>query len=229
MLWIHVVSASLAILAGLLALYARKGRGLHRSAGRVFGYAMVCMTLSAIVLAAFLRPNPGNVLAASVTLYLVGSGWLAVARGIDRWRPWLRALATWGACAGVFGVALAVAGLQPSGSAMVGLPPVAAAIFGLVALGAVAGDLRVLARGPAAGPRRLLRHLWRMGLGLWIAVASFFLGQADEVPAALRRSGLLPVPVLLVAATVLYWSARQAWAARRPARARQAATGTLPA
>lgn len=226
MLWIHVVSASLALLAGVLALYARKGQATHRAAGRVFGAAMLCMTVSAMVLAAFLRPNPGNVLAASVTLYLVGTGWLTVAHAVQRPRAWLQGLLLWGTIAGLYGLVLAAVGQQEGGSALVGLPPVAAAVFGLVALAAVAGDVRVLVRGPAVGPGRLLRHLWRMGLALWIAVASFLLGQADELPAALRRSGILPVPVLLVAGTVLYWSARQAWAARR--RRRAAASVPLP-
>lgn len=62
-----------------------------------------------------------------------------------------------------------------------------------------------------------------MGLAMWIATASFFLGQAQVFPEPLRRIALLVAPVLVVAAIVVYWAVR---VAVKGARARaQAATG----
>jgi hypothetical protein len=47
-----------------------------------------------------------------------------------------------------------------------------------------------------------------MCLALWIAAASFFLGQADVFPESLRIMPLLCTPVLLVILLMFYWLAR---------------------
>jgi hypothetical protein len=66
-------------------------------------------------------------------------------------------------------------------------------------------DFRLLTRGGTAGTPRLVRHLWRMTFALWVATASFFLGQADVIPEPLRNFALLSVPLLAVLGTLLYW------------------------
>jgi hypothetical protein len=51
-----------------------------------------------------------------------------------------------------------------------------------------------------------------MCLAMLIATASFFLGQAKLFPPAVRASGVLRVPVLLVLGALLYWLVRvQLW------------------
>ncbi len=55
------------------------------------------------------------------------------------------------------------------------------------------------------GPSRLVRHPWRMSFALFIASMSFFLGQADEFPEALRIPALLAVPALAPLVIMLYW------------------------
>lgn len=89
-------------------------------------------------------------------------------------------------------------------------------LFGAIALSAGAADFRAMRDG-LAGRRRIARHLWRMGLAFWIATASFFLGQAKVFPEALRNSGLLPIPVVLVLIAVLYWTVRVSFAKGRKA------------
>jgi hypothetical protein len=66
-------------------------------------------------------------------------------------------------------------------------------------------DLRVRRAGGVRGVPRLRRHLWRMCVALFIAAASFFLGQADEIPERLR---VFPVLFVLGFAPLLamaYW------------------------
>lgn len=220
MLWIHIAAGLAALLAGFVALSVRKGGDTHRACGRVFGYAMFVMTLSAAVIAGFLRPNPGNVLAASTTLYLAATGWLAARPGPHGARRRHIALAALGFAAAVYGAGLATVAFQTPGRSIGGIPAVAVGVFALVALLAAAADVRLLRgrRVDAAG--RLLRHLWRMGLALWIATMSFFFGQADEFPRAVRETGILAVPVLAVALTLLFWVVRQGLAARRARRRR---------
>jgi hypothetical protein len=89
-----------------------------------------------------------------------------------------------------------------------GFPPMMFFMFGGVALLGTLLDLRMLVRGGIAGVQRTTRHLWRMCLAMLIATMSFFIGQAKYFPLAVRQSGVLKVPVLLVLAALLYWLVR---------------------
>ena len=231
MLWIHIAGGLAALLAGFVALYARKGGERHRGWGRVFGYAMFVMTLSGVVVASVLRPNPGNVLVAGVTFYLVASGWLAVRPGPNAAPKRHAALCGFGFIASVYGLGVAAVAFQAPGMEIKGIPAVGMVIFSLIALLGAASDIRVLRGHPVTGSSRLLRHLWRMGLALWIAAVSFFLGQADEFPEAVRHLAVLSIPVLLVTGTLIYWVARQLLAGRRanPVRLKGMAAASVPA
>ena len=57
---IHILAASLALVSGAVAMFARKGGTLHRQSGIVFVVAMLVMASSAVLIAAFLRPNRLN-------------------------------------------------------------------------------------------------------------------------------------------------------------------------
>lgn len=77
-----------------------------------------------------------------------------------------------------------------------GLPAPMAFMFAAVAASASASDIRLVVRPRHGRRRRVARHLWRMCLALFIAAASFFLGQTNVLPTALRAPALLAVPVL---------------------------------
>jgi hypothetical protein len=77
-----------------------------------------------------------------------------------------------------------------------------------VMIGCGIADLRLLGTGSITGTRRLARHLWRMTFALWIATASFFLGQAKVLPEPLQNFWLLSIPVLAVLAMLVYWLLR---------------------
>src|SRR5258708_26177109 len=79
---------------------------------------------------------------------------------------------------------------------------------GSVMLFAAAGDLRMLVRGSIAGPERISRHLWRRCFGWFIAPGSFFLGQQQVFPAAIRKTGLLIVPAVLPLILLVFWLVR---------------------
>jgi hypothetical protein len=125
-----------------------------------------------------------------------GAGW------IDR-GAMLVAL-TIGVCHLSFGLAAAAS----ASSRMFGYPPALYFVFGPIALLAAVGDLRMIRAGGFQGARRLARHLWRMCFALFIAVASFFLGQPDFFPEPVRSGGLRAIPVLVVLAAMFYWMAR---------------------
>jgi hypothetical protein len=61
-------------------------------------------------------------------------------------------------------------------------------------------------RGP--GPPRLASHVRCMCGAFFIATGSFFLGQADEIPAALRVQPLLTLLAVLPLGVMWYWVRR---------------------
>ena len=72
----HIATASIAVMAGMAAMFLRKGSARHRLAGTIFGVGMICMTLSAIPLG-LLKAQTLNALVGALTCYLVASGWMA--------------------------------------------------------------------------------------------------------------------------------------------------------
>lgn len=187
MVEIHYVAGLLALLSGFVALFAPKGRRLHRRSGRLFVAAMTAMLGLGAYLAFFVVDEPGNGLGALLTIYLVATSLLTVTRRVDEVR---------GLTAGLAAFALAIGLLALADGSWLVVP---------IALACGLADLRLLRRGALAGAPRLVRHLWRMTFALFVATGSFFLGQAKVIPEPLRHVALLSVPVLVVLALLLYW------------------------
>jgi peptidoglycan/LPS O-acetylase OafA/YrhL len=211
MILLHIFGGLIGLTSGAVALSSHKGGTLHRRSGTVFVYAMLVMSASGAVMAARI-PERVSVIAGLLTFYLVVTALLTVRRG-GRGFPWMDV----GAMA--FGLAVAflafVYGM--AGTDNPADPPLAiAVVFGIVVLLAIFGDLRMLFARSLPWSQRIARHLWRMCLALWIAAASFFLGQSDEFPEALRIMPLLCTPVLLVMLLMFYWLARVLFTQWRP-------------
>ena len=202
---IHILAGSLGLISGFVALYATKGAPVHRRAGMIFVCVMLTMTLTGTIIAAVRGAAPAiNIPAAVITAYLVVTGLITV-------RPTVKG-ARWLTIGGML-VAFAVGsitlsfGLQAaaSGGTKQGMPAFPFLMFGVIGVLGSVGDLRMIRSGGLQGAPRLARHLWRMSLALLIAAMSFFFGQADELPKAVRIPGLLALPVLAVLATMLFW------------------------
>ena len=52
---------------------------------------------------------------------------------------------------------------------------------------------------------RMIQHLWRMSIALYIAARSFFGGQEDVFPKPVQGTIWLQIPELLILATLLFW------------------------
>lgn len=204
MTFLHILGGILAILFGAAALAAPKGRRLHRLSGRGFVAAMLLMTLSALMMATYLRPNPGNIIAAGLSAYLVLSGLFSVREPLRTSAGWRLGLWLWVCVLTVCAAALArVASAQPGGM-IDGIPYEALTMFAAVAALASVGDLRILLGRQLSAEQTRRRHLWRMGYAMWVATLSLFLGQARQFPEPIRESGLLNLPVLWVTVSVLW-------------------------
>jgi uncharacterized membrane protein len=209
LLFLHIGGGSLAMAAGAAALLSRKGASLHRAAGTVFFVSMLVAAGIGGAVAPFLSDGQRpNTVAGILAFYLVASAWAAVRRedvGAGRLVVAGFAVALCAAAAGI--VFMLQAANSPMGT-VDGSPPQAFYLFAIVGGFAAAGDLNVILRGGLSGAPRIARHLWRMCTGLFIAAGSFFLGQQQVMPAFMRGSPLLFVPVFLPLAFLLFWLVR---------------------
>ncbi|HYD52981.1 MAG TPA: hypothetical protein VEA99_10150 [Gemmatimonadaceae bacterium] len=203
---LHIIGGSLGLAAGYVALFTAKGALAHRRAGTLFVVAMLTMTGGALLDMLLRLEGPAvNYVAALLTTYLVATGAVAVRAP----RAWTRqhdvgallAATAIGLGALVLGLRVLRAPAPPAD----GIPAFPYFLFATIGLLGAALDVRMLRAGAARGAARVGRHLWRMTTALLIAALSFFLGQSDEFPAALRIPALLAAPVVVVLVALLYW------------------------
>ena len=202
----HILAGSVGILSGAVAASLRKGSRRHALAGRVFTVSMLGMAASGAY-RAFADPQGEtvNVLMGLFTFYLVATAWRTGRRrqgGTDAF-DW----------AALLMVAAVGTGLMRLGTVDARFAAVAF-VFGAVALLAAALDVRMILRNGLLGADRLARHLWRMFAALYIAAMSFFLGQPQFFPRAIRQSGLLAVPGILIVVLLVFWVVRVLFTSR---------------
>jgi uncharacterized membrane protein len=216
---LHIIGGIVGVVSGSAALLARKGSHFHRAAGKVFVYSMLGMAAGGATMA-LMKWQRFNILAGLLTIYLVATAWVTVRRRegeTGRLDYVLLALAL-GTMA--LGMTFGWQAANAATGAKHGNPPAAYVVFVTLALLFSLSDVRMLWRGGNFGAQRIARHLWRMGLALFVAAGSFFLGTAGDP--VLRRTGLratlftkeirathLPqLPVLLIVVLTLYWLIR---------------------
>lgn len=203
-LLLHMCAGMVGLLSGATAIIFRKGSPRHVVAGKVFVVSMLTMAGSAVYLAALKHDN-ANIGGGILTFYLVTTAWLTAKRkdgetSLFDW-VWLVIPLALGAGIWIQRIRMVKAG-SPEGGFRVGM----AFFMGTVMLLAAAGDLRMLLRGGVFGMQRVVRHLWRMCLGLFIASGSFFLGQGNKIfPGVIGQSSLLLIPAFLPLALLIFW------------------------
>ena len=212
---VHVGSGAIAIAAGAVALAARKGAAIHVGAGRMFAVAMILSSALGAVLGlvridAFYITFHAGVL--GVTLIL--SSWLTArlsGANMGGAHPGKASLSV-----GIVNV-LNMAGLIAAGAHAQSSPGGllwgfhATDYFFLSGMAGVAalGDISLLLRKTLSGRHRIARHVWRMCLGFFIAAGSAFTGPgANAFPEAVRNSGILSAPELIIFVLMLFWLAR---------------------
>ena len=201
---IHIFAGAMAIVLGFVALYAAKGGRLHRQSGRLFLYAMVTMSVTASLIYA-VRGEDGSVIGGLMAAYFVVTA-LTTVRPPSVGSRWLDRGATLvGLTIGVGCIARGVESLARGSMVSNDVPVPMLFFLGTVVLLAVWSDLRIMRSGALTGRPRLKRHLWRMCFALWTATGSFFLGQADEFPQALRIPALLAFLAFLPLLLMAYW------------------------
>tara|TARA_R110002072_G_scaffold20221_2_gene73865 strand:- start:3383 stop:4069 length:687 start_codon:yes stop_codon:yes gene_type:complete len=204
---LHLITGSVTVLAGSVALLSRKGHFVHRFAGNLFLGCMIALALSGIYLS-FSREIIFTGFLGVFALYLVTTGWVAAKRK-DGTTGRFETIAF--SAIIICAVACAVSGFFTPAS--LGEPedlPPPTAYYVLAALAMFFGvlDFRLIRRGGIAGRNRIARHLWRMGCSMFIAVTIFFLGNSNILPEFLRHPSLLVAPILAVVVLTLFWLGR---------------------
>jgi uncharacterized membrane protein len=215
---LHILGGMLAIVAGFAALFVRKGSPLHRTTGNVFTVSMLCMAAGGAYMA-FMKWQPTNILAGVVTIYLVSTAWLTVKRRNGKAGRSEFVLLAVALSLSAFCMTLSWQAAHSKVHKEAVLAPMYV-IFGAITLLCAFGDVRMLLPRGVTNAQRLVRHLWRMNFSLFVATASFFLGQASD-PAvgrnglrarlftkAVRATRLPLVPVFLVLILMIYWILR---------------------
>ncbi|HZP06071.1 MAG TPA: DUF2306 domain-containing protein [Terracidiphilus sp.] len=204
---LHVSAGILAMLAGGFAISFRKGSQRHRAAGTLFVICMLIVSVAGAWLA-FRKSEADNVLGGIFTFYLIATAWATTRHGEGTiWKiDWVTPAA-----------ALAIAALWffwgigvTSGRMAAGQGSSAGGyfFFGGLAVLCAAGDVRMLQRRGISGRPRLMRHLWRMCFGWFIATISFFLGQQQVFPRWLRGSIVLIALAFLPLLFMIFWLVR---------------------
>ena len=208
MLLTHIFTAVVGILSGFLAMAFRKGSGLHRAAGDVFVVSMLTMSGTGAFIAAFLKPNVGNVAGGLLTFYLVATGWLAGRRRERRVGAWdfaaLIGISTIFVTEFVFGVQAATSPTHLKA----GYPPFLFFTFGTISLLFATSDVRMILRGSIEGALRIARHLLRMCLALMMATLSFYPSRAHLFSKAINDSRVLYLPHIALLISMIYWLIR---------------------
>jgi len=200
-LWLHIAGGLVALAAGTIAAAARKGGGAHALAGIAFSLSMLALGLTAAILEPFRSP-PGSPVGGIMVCYFVVTGWMT-ARRRDGRPGRIEKIA----CALVLGGStLILLGAMAGAMTPAGRGPV----FVFAGLCLLAGllDLNAILGASLTPAQRLSRHLWRMCVAFFIATGSFFLGQQDVLPEALRGSPVLFVLAFAPFGIMLFWLIR---------------------
>jgi uncharacterized membrane protein len=201
----HATAGTVGLVAGSIALAARKGGTWHRRSGQVFVLAMIALGLSAVGIAVYERKEA--VASGALAAYLVFTAWTTVRPLAAAGRRAHIALMLLAWVLAVGGFAQAFTALGRPGHQIDGVPAGMHFFMSTIILLAAVGDVRMVRAGALQGTRRLARHLWRMCFGLFIATGSFVaqLVRMTFMPAWTRS---LAVILLLAAGplvVLLYW------------------------
>lgn len=203
----HAAAGGTGLLTGIVALIARKGSGPHRTAGNIFVAAMITTGVSAVYLG-LTRDQSGNAVGGVLVVYMLATAWVAAKRRDNQsglFEICAFAISATGA-AGAFYFTLQA---SANGTALLGGIP--GFIMSAVAALTAALDLRVVLRRGLAGKQRIARHLWRMHLGFFAAVGSFFPGQLQFFPEFIQQikpTIVLFLPCFTILGLMLYWLVR---------------------
>jgi uncharacterized membrane protein len=212
---LHIAGGAVGLLSGVIAVSARKGGHLHRTAGKVFVASMLVMAMFACYLAVVIPDQVVNVFISIFALYLILTAWLTVRRRNNAIGFGEKVALFVGVCLcapfAILSFQLAT-GLPPLFKSAVPFKgPVLIAVYGFTSVLAIAaiGDARLVFAGGISGVPRISRHLWRMCLGLTLALGSGFTnGLARLLPGPYHVPTAFFLPQFVPLGLIIFWLIR---------------------
>ncbi len=206
-LYTHIASGALGLLAGVIASLSKKGAYLHRSTGKIFLASMLaCYGIGAAV-APFLDAGQRvNFVAAILALYLLISGIQAVKLKAYKASKFNLVGLFLSIAITLLGLLFMHMGSQSESGTVDGSPPSAFLLFVIAGTLLSIGEARILIVKTLSPQGRIYRHLWRMCFSFFIASGSLFSGQIQMFPEWIASS-FLPIfcsvfPLLIL----VYWT-----------------------
>lgn len=206
----HLALGAIAVVAGAIALAARKGGAQHIKLGRIFAYTMGFSSL----LGAFLGLL--NIESLYITFHagilgctLIASSWLTVKSGSQKlgWSTGIVGLINILNTAALF--TLGYLALASPNTTFLSFHASDYFFLGSMAGLAAIGDVTLLFHKTLSVRYRISRHLWRMCLAFFIAAGSAFTGPGTKAfPDVVRNSGVLAIPELLIVTLMIFWLLR---------------------
>jgi hypothetical protein len=210
-LTIHFWLSAIMSAAGLAAILLKKGSRPHRWAGRIFIGVIPAGIVTGGVLTTMAENGLLQGWVASPSIYLALSGWATMRRWDGIGRPLTiagAALAAFLIATGLYFTAQELA--KPSGApgGIVSFVVILGLLLWFTAL-----DVKVVLGGGLAGPKRVARHVWRMGLTLAIVSGSTAAAPNRDHPEEVGL--LLAAPALLALGLTIFWLIRTLYFGRR--------------
>jgi len=198
---IHASLGGLGLITGIISMASKKGQKRHKTAGKVFVYAMLASAVISIPVC--FMPGHENMFLFAIavfTIYLVLSGQRALLyklnnlENIKTWKDWL--------ISGVmclFGVALIIEGafkvLYPNG------PTILFLFFGALSLFLSVQDFRFFARKDKPATEFIGRHIGQMS-GAFTASFTAFLSAGLD----LKHWLAWVLPTVFITIWIVYWT-----------------------
>lgn len=198
-LFLHILTGIVALVAAALAAGSAKGGGLHRHSGKAYALAMLFVSATALILAVA-HPNAFLFAVGVFSLYLVFTGWRAAKLRDGRPRLTDHAGGALMVLAGLGMLGWGAQGLM----ADAGAQPVILLAFGSIGLTMALADWRDWRRGPITGKPRIARHLGRMLGGTIATITAAGVVNLGHLPALVVWLG----PTVLITPMIFWWTAR---------------------
>ncbi|MGR6874010.1 hypothetical protein ACU6U9_17250 [Pseudomonas sp. HK3] len=200
---VHTPAGTIALIAAVLAMFAKKGSARHKKAGSWFTVSMVVMLVSAIAVA-YLKNSIDDMMLGAIVLYTVFTAWLTVHHKKNETGLMEVTALIW-----VIGFAI-TAFFISIGSHEV-QAPTAYLVWGGLSILLALGDTRNLYHSGLSGTQRIIRHVWRIGFSLaWAALAFTdkivkMMGTNIKSMQGEQLLLIVGIPTMLILITILYW------------------------
>lgn len=193
LLWLHILSGSLALLAGPIAMFNQDGGKVHRLSGKIYVRSMYIIFITSTILSIY-RGNLFLFLIGIFSMYLVVGGHRALSlkllhKGQKAGKTdWIILIISALAGAGLVGLGLYMQIAQGNST---GLVPV---IFGGIMLAGTRGDYKRFTIAPKEKNHWLLKHISGMMGGYIATVTAFLVNNWQTDPPFI--SWLLPTVII---------------------------------